>query len=248
MNGTWRNGRRILPSAALLLLLAPFAAMAAEPDAETRARLSKQVSKVFPELQLTSIRATPMAGLYELQLGTELLYMSEDGRFVLRGDLIDLQGRANLSEARRGELRAERLRNIPPQDLIEFSPPHPRHFIYVFTDVNCGYCRRLHREVPELNRRGIGVRYLAFPVIGDAEKTRRIMESIWCAQDRREALTLAKSGRAVESRRCDNPVSRHLEIGRGFGVRGTPAIYLQNGQELPGYLSPPELERYLQGS
>jgi len=227
-----------------VLLSAPAAAQ--ELDELQRSIIVESVSQVFDDVSISRISATALPGIYEVQLGTEILYVTADGRFALRGDLLDLEQRRNLSEDRRAELRATALRKVPATDLIEFAAPRERHRIYVFTDVNCGYCQRMHRDMPELHRRGISVRYLAFPVIGNARVAYRDMEAVWCADDRQEALTRAKAGGRVEPRRCASPVNRQYELGRSFGIQGTPAIYLENGRGLPGYLTPQQMMQYLE--
>ncbi len=223
----------------LVLVCTAVSVGAAEPDAALRARLEAVAAPLADGQSVDSIRGTPIPDLYELQYGTEFIYISGDGRHALTGgDLLDLEGRRNLSEQRRNEFRARALHGIPPEELIEFAPARTRHVLYVFTDVNCGYCRKLHRDVPELNRRGVAVRYLAYPVIGDPEQARRSMESVWCAKDRHAALTQAKSGESVAEQSCSNPVGRHTRLGRQFGITGTPAMYMENGRELPGYMPP----------
>ena len=222
-----------------VLLCTAVSVGAAEPDAALRARLEAVVARVTDGQSIDSIRETPIPDLYELQYGTEFIYISGDGRHALTGgDLLDLEARKNLSEQHRDEFRARALHGVPPEELIEFAPEQPRYVLYVFTDVNCGYCRKLHQSVPELNRRGVAVRYLAYPVIGAPERARKSMESVWCAKDRRAALTQAKSGKPVAEQSCSNPVGRHTRLGRQFGISGTPAMYTENGRELPGYMPP----------
>lgn len=237
---------RYLPA---LIALWPMAAAAGdELSAELRARLERVAGEVTNGQPADDIRATPIPDLYEMQYGTEFIYITSDGRYVLTGaDLLDLKKRENLSERSRNHYRASSLHAIPPEEFIEFAPPRPRHVLYVFTDVNCGYCRRLHRDMPELNRRGIAVRYLAYPVIGDPVEAKRVMESVWCAADRREALTKAKAGLQVAQESCASPVDKHTHLGRDFDISGTPAMYTQDGRELPGYLPPEQLIQRLGG-
>lgn len=214
-------------------------------SADVAERIRLGIGQALPDMVIHRIGNTPVSGLYEVQMGTDVFYVTGDGRYGLRGDLFDLQRQVNLSDMRRSALRAERLRRLSSRDWIEFSQLRTHHTLYVFTDVNCTYCRLMHRDIQELNRLGIGVRYLAYPVIGDPDQALRVMTSIWCADDRQQALTRAKQGGRVEERDCANPVAQQLALGQSFGVRGTPAIYLEDGRELPGYMQPRELLQYL---
>lgn len=235
----------ILPA---LIALWSAAGAAEELGAELRARLERIAGEVTNGQAADDIRATPIPNLYEMQYGTEFIYITGDGRYVLTGaDLLDLEERENLSERYRNHYRARSLYAIPPEEFIEFAPSRPRHVLYVFTDVNCGYCRRLHSDVPELNRNGVAVRYLAYPVIGDPVGAKRAMESVWCAADRRDALTKAKAGLEVAEASCASPVDKHTRLGRDFGITGTPAMYTEDGRELPGYLPPGRLIQALGG-
>ena len=204
-------------------------------------RLRKAVTNVFPDVEITHIKPAPIAGLYEVLLGTDIIYLSEDGRYILQGDLIDLGEKINLSEQERALARKQVLESIPASESIDFIPQNAQHTVYVFTDISCGYCQRFHRDVAELNSRGVAVRYLAYPRAGSDSAAFRDMESVWCATDRNEAVTLAKQGSPVAVAKCDNPVRRQYELGQEFGVRGTPAIYLENGREMPGYVPPDTL-------
>ncbi len=209
-------------------------------ETEQEKALKHIVGLVFPDLEVTRIKKSQIAGLYEVMLGPEVLYISNNGRYVLQGDIIDLQSRTNMSEVERAAARVQILKNIPEDETINFSPDNARHTIYVFTDITCGYCRQLHRDMPELNKNGVAIRYLAYPRAGMGSQPFKDMESIWCAEDKLDAMTAAKLRGAVKAARCDNPVKEQYELGKLMGIRGTPAIYLENGEDLPGYL-PPEL-------
>ena len=223
-----------------------FSAANADPDREEFLRkreefLRKAITDVFPDVEITRIKPAPVPGLYEVMLGTDMTYLSEDGRYILQGDLIDLGEKINLSEQERAGARGRVLASIPVSETVEFVAENARHTVYVFTDISCGYCRQFHRDMAELNSRGVAVRYLAFPRAGIDSDSFKEMESIWCAADPNEAMTLAKQGRPVKPAQCDNPVRRQYELGQTLGVSGTPAIYLENGQKVPGYVPPDDL-------
>lgn len=208
-------------------------------------KITRNLGKVFPDLEVTRIKESQIPGLYEVMMGPEVIYVSGDGQYLLRGDLFDLGQRKNLSEKEREMARVRILTSLPDKEYIEFAPKKTEHSIYVFTDITCGYCRRLHNDVPELNNLGIAVRYLAFPRAGVDSPTFRNMESVWCAKDPKQALTAAKRGERVKPVKCDNPVGKQFALGQAMGVRGTPAIYLENGKALPGYIPPQELLRII---
>ena len=211
----------------------------ADPDRDDLLR--EAISAVFPDEEITRIKPAPIPGLYEIMLGTDIIYMSEDGRYILQGDLVDLGKRINLSEQERAVARKKILESVPADETIDFAPLTTQHTVYVFTDITCGYCRRFHSDMAELNGNGVAVRYLAFPRAGIDSESFEDMESVWCAADQNTALTLAKQGNQVTPAQCDNPVKRQYELGQSLGVRGTPAIYLENGQEMPGYVPPDTL-------
>ena len=178
-------------------------------------------------------------------IGTDVIYMSHDGNYVLKGEILDLSNRRNITEDVLAENRVQLLNTISENEYIEFSPTLPENYIYVFTDVDCGYCRKLHRDVPELNSLGIAVRYLAYPRTGVDSAIGDEMRNVWCAEDRQKALTAAKNREQVQSRLCDAPIARHYALGKELGVRGTPAIFLENGIRVPGYIPPDEIYRQI---
>ncbi len=212
----------------------------ASPE-EVEQNIRATLQKFVPDEPVTRIRSTPFENMYEVVLGPNVIYMSGDGRYIFKGDLLDMNARENVSENERAEARKQIFAGLSQEQFIEFSPEQPRNIIYVFTDIDCGYCRRLHRDVEVLNENGLGVRYLAYPRGGIGSPAFDKMEAVWCADDRRQALTDAKNGREFTSKQCPNPVASEYELGQRFGVRGTPAIYTQDGEELSGYMPPDEL-------
>jgi thiol:disulfide interchange protein DsbC len=229
-------------SFAVLILMTIFSAVfAAEPPSADEDKIARTIHSLLPGETITGIKPTPIAGLYEVSMGPELIYMSADGRYIFRGDLMDMEARVNISEDARTESRRKILGSLTTNEFIEFSPEKPKRYIYVFTDVDCSYCRLLHGDVPVLNKHGVGVRYLAFPRCGVDSRTYETMQAIWCAEDLQKALTDAKNGVRITSKKCKNPVENEYLLGQKFGVRGTPGIYLDTGDELPGYVPPDKL-------
>ncbi|NNL99497.1 MAG: DsbC family protein [Gammaproteobacteria bacterium] len=211
--------------------------VSAADDAGLKARFAKQLEKVLPGVEVTSVAPGPIPGTYEVMMGHSLIYMSDDGRYAIRGDVYDLSAGRNLSDDRRSTSRGEALKALTADSYIEFGPAGAtENVIYVYTDIDCTYCRKLHTEVPALNEAGIAVRYLAFPRSGIPSESYDKAVSVWCAADKQSALTQAKAGAKLNMASCDNPVKTHYEMGGSMNVRGTPSIMLESGKEIGGYI------------
>lgn len=208
--------------------------------------LAARLAALAPGMEPDHVVETRMAGMYEVQFGSVIVYLSGDGRYMLRGDLIDLASRRNLTEEARESTRAETVGALGEASMIVFTPETVKHTVTVFTDVDCGYCARLHRQMADYNELGIEIRYTAFPRAGIGSPTYDKMVSVWCAADQHTAMTDAKAGRPIETTRCDNPVSGHYEAGQAIGVTGTPAMVLESGELIPGYVPPQELAARLE--
>lgn len=224
-----------------LLALVSSIALAADPDQSIRSTLTK----LQPDMPIEAIAESPMNGLYQVHLkGGRLLYASADGQFLMQGNLYQMKGDEAVNLTRQAESTgvAKEINAIPLSEMVVFSPKEPaKAHITVFTDTDCGYCQKLHSEVPELNRRGIEVRYLAFPRQGVGSHGYNTLVSVWCAKDRQEAMDSAKSREELPSAKCDNPVAKQYELGQMVGVNGTPSIILGNGEMIPGYQPAPQL-------
>jgi thiol:disulfide interchange protein DsbC len=202
-----------------------------------------------------SIHETPVPGLFEVLVGSDVIYVSKDGRYMVQGRMVDLVSREDLTEnsprlaeARKKEFkeRAEAIKKLGPDQMIVFAPEgKPTYTITVFTDIDCGYCRKLHGEIAGYNAEGIKVQYLFYPRAGEGSPSFAKAVSFWCADDRRTALTDAKAGKSIPDKTCPNPVKEHLELGEQMGVSGTPAIVLENGEMVPGYIPPKRLAAML---
>jgi thiol:disulfide interchange protein DsbC len=211
--------------------------------ADPRAAIVKKIDG----LKLEDVRMTPVDGVYEITRGSEISYASSDGRYVILGDMVDIDKDANLSENRRRTIRQRLIDTVPEAEMLVFSPKHPKYTITVFTDIDCGYCRRLHSQIAEYNRLGIRVRYLFYPRTGPDTDSWYKAEAVWCAPNRNEALTRAKNGETIKSPDChaNSIVARDYELGHKLAVEGTPAIFLASGEMLPGYAPPSQLAHYL---
>lgn len=215
-------------------------------EEQVPAPVTAAVETLLSGAQADSIQPSPLPGLYEVVVGPHVFYIGSDGRHMLRGDVIDIDSRVNLTDQRRGAARVGAVERISEDDMVVFGPQDAAHTVTVFTDVECGYCRKLHSEMADYNAAGIRVRYMAFPRAGLQSDVYDTMVSVWCADDRQAAMTAAKQGKSVETRNCNNPVSREYQLGRMLGISGTPTIILENGQMVPGYVPAVELEKMLE--
>ena len=221
-------------------------AAVAAPQTPLEAELAAVAAHV-PGAHVADLRTTPIPGIYEFRQGAELVYVTADGRYGFAGDLYRLADRNNLSDARRRELRLDLLRNVPESSMVVFAPATTKYTITVFTDVDCAYCRELHKQIAEYNRLGVKVRYLFFPRSGPNTSSWSKAEQVWCSADRREALTEAKRGVALTAAVCKpNAVADQYALGRAIGLTGTPGIVTESGELLPGYAPPDELLQELQ--
>ncbi len=236
--------RKITLSIALLALTwSQVASTASDVPAGAEALVTK-LKAIRPDLPIDAVHETPVAGIYGLELpdGT-VLYGTADGKHLIAGDMYALgDDLVNLTESRRAVHRRALIDDMPLDDMVVFSPAaRPKTSIYVFTDVDCGYCRKLHQEMADINALGIEVRYLAYPRAGVGSDSYRKIVSAWCAEDRRTALTDLKAGRTIPSKSCANPVAAQFDLGRQVGITGTPAIITEDGRLYPGYMPAAQL-------
>jgi len=232
---------RILAVAALGL--ASTLVLAAEPDQTIR----KTLQSLQPDLPIESISASPIQGLSEVHLkGGRVLYASTDGQFVVQGNIYQVKDGAatNLTEVAEASGVAKTINAIPASEMVVFpAQGETKAHITVFTDTTCPYCQKLHAEVPELQKRGIEVRYLAFPRQGPKSAGDQQLQAVWCSKDRQMAMTDMFHGKEIKAAQCANPVDKQFQLGQMVGVQGTPAIILANGQMLPGYQPAGELAK-----
>jgi thiol:disulfide interchange protein DsbC len=220
----------------------PVSNSASASKGDPRATIVKKIDG----LKLEDVRMTPVNGVFEITRGSDISYSSSDGRYVIIGDMIDLDSDANITENRRRGIRNGILASVPEAEMLVFSPKNPKYTITVFTDIDCGYCRRLHSQIAEYNRLGIRVRYLFYPRSGPDTESWHKAEAVWCAANRNDALTRAKNGEVIKSPKCSaDIVARDWELGHKLAVEGTPAIILPSGEMLGGYAPPPQLAQYL---
>ena len=205
-------------------------------EAEDIAKITERLEKLAPQDKPESIKPTAISGLYEVVFGSDIFYSSADGRFVLQGVLVDLDTNENLTETTRTDIRKGLMSKLNPSEMIVFPPKEkPRHTLTVFTDIDCGYCRKLHAEMDELNSYGIEVRYMMFPRTGLNTPSYQKAVNVWCAKDQQVSMTKAKAGESIPQANCDNPIASQFNLGQQLGVTGTPALLLDDGSLIPGY-------------
>ena len=210
---------------------------------KVRAKMNAMLEEIKPE----NVDRSPVDGWYTVHKGSIVAYVSEDGRYLLQGDLIDLDNQVNLSEQARSDARRQVLASIADDQTIMFSPADVKHTVTVFTDVDCTYCRKLHGQIDEYLAEGIEIRYMLYPRNGPASRSWSTSEDVWCASDRSVALTAAKLDRDFKTNKCDaSTISKHYMLGQNVGLSGTPAIVFDDGTMISGYLPPASLASRLQ--
>jgi len=198
--------------------------------------------------KVNSIADAPVDSLYQLNTERGIFYASKDGKYLMQARIYNIDaGMRDETEAAMSSIRVEGIKQFD-SDVIEFKAKNEKYVVNVFTDISCGYCRRLHEQMGEYNERGITVRYLAFPRAGLQGGTFNDMVSIWCAADQQEAMTQAKAGESVDLARCENSIAEQYRFGQKVGVNGTPFIVLPNGNLIPGYQPAAALLQTLQSA
>ena len=223
-------------TALIATIVLPISAIAAEDEAELETVRAK-VSGMFDMIDPGDIVASPVDGWYTVQKGSIVAYVSGDGRYLLQGDLIDLDRGVNLTELSRNDARRVLVASLKDEDSILFSPAEVKHSVTVFTDIDCTYCRKLHAEINAYMDQGIAVRYVLYPRNGKRSRAWTTSENVWCSNDRNNALTAAKLDREFQTSSCDaSMIARHYELGQQIGLTGTPAIVTEDGTLIGGYM------------
>lgn len=205
----------------------------------------KTIMSQFNGIKAENIQPSAIKGLYRVTLPPRVFYVSADGRYVVDGDVIDLSNRQNITREYRRKSLLGAIDAMGEDSMIVFSPKHPKHTVTVFTDIDCAYCRKLHNSIDEYNKLGIKIRYMAYPRAGIGSESYNKAVSTWCADDRKKALTRAKNDLPIESKTCDNPVAEEYQLGNMIGISGTPALVLESGRVIPGYVPPKQLAAIL---
>ena len=231
-----------LLGAAFNLTAAGVAASSSDP---VEAKIIAEFEKIG--LTATSVSESPVSGLYEVITDRGVLYGTADGKYLIQGTLLDLENKANLTEIALGKLRIEGIKQFE-DSMIVYPAKNEKHKVTIYTDITCGYCRKLHRELEDYLDAGITVQYLAYPRAGIPSKGFDDLQDIWCADDAAKALTDAKAGSEVKDvAACNKPLKEQFELGQRLGITGTPAIILEDGTLIPGYQPASQLKKVLDG-
>ena len=215
----------------------------AATDGAEKVRASLAV--LIPHLKVDSVTPSPIPGLYEVTFGNHIVYVTEDGKYLVQGRITNLETREPITELRERAFKKALLDRLDEKDMIVYGDEDLPYTVTVFTDIDCPYCRKLHSQVDQYNKEGIRIRYLAYPRAGPGSSSEKKAEAVWCAEDRKQAMTLAKSGGKVPYRKCDNPVREQYRLGQDLGITGTPALVLDDGEIIPGYVPPKQLRAAL---
>jgi thiol:disulfide interchange protein DsbC len=228
-----------------LFLATPVVGEPSQKDAEVQ-KVREGVGKILKRGKITSIETTGIDGLYEVMVGPQLYYVSADGRYLLSGNMYDIENREDLTSPKVSNAKAEAIEAIGKENMVVFEPQKTDHTVTVFTDIDCGYCQKLHDEIKDYNELGISVRYLMFPRAGVGSDSYEKAVTVLCSEDRNDAMTRSKAGEKLAKKECENPVDQHFELGKTLGVNGTPAIFLETGDMLPGYIPAKRLSAILE--
>lgn len=219
------------------VLLGALSMTASAEDAKVKAAIQSLV----PGATIDSIADAAIPGFYEVVVQGQIVYVSDDGKYLIQGSIFDIEGKTDLTETARADLRRDVLAAAPKDQRIAYPAENPKHVVTVFTDIDCGYCRRMHQQMAEYNKLGISVEYLFFPRAGIGSESWDKAVSVWCADDRAKALTDAKAGQTIDKKECSNPVDKDYALGQKIAVNGTPAVFAPDGTQLGGYLPPDQM-------
>lgn len=238
-----------------LFVIAPFA----NAEDKDLATVTAALNALMPKVKADSVAKSAIPGMYEAVYGAQVVYISADGRFMIEGDLYDMQRRVNLTEEKRQLGRVKAMDTIDEDSMIVFKSTagKAKYVITAFTDIDCGYCRKLHKEMKQYNDLGIEVRYVSYPRAGLKSPAYQKAVAVWCAKDRNEAMTEAKNGvkldqlqkiEQVADKTCKDPIAEHMKVANAVGVSGTPTLVMEDGSVLPGYVPAQRLLKILEDS
>jgi len=207
--------------------------------------VEQSIRSLAPGAESIAISETPIEGLLMVQIEGDIVYATADGKYLIQGRVLDIATREDLTEGAKAQLRRDLLAKVDTGSQITFAPDDPKYDLMVFTDIDCGYCRKLHAQIEEYNQQGIAIHYMAFPRAGIGSHSYDKAVSVWCAGNQQDAMTQAKLGAEPDPAQCDNPIDEQYELGRELGVTGTPSLVTSQGQMIPGYVPPEQLRARL---
>ena len=228
-----------------VLIVSLFGLVLSDVNAD-EAAIRQAMTKSMPSVKVDSVKPAVVKGLFEVLVGANIYYVSEDGKYLLQGRLVDVAARKDLTEAKLNVTRKLAIEKMGQANMIVFKPKITKYTVTIFTDIDCGYCRKLHSEIDKYLAQGITIQYLFFPRAGKGSDSYNKAVSVWCAEDRNVALTAAKKDQKLPEKTCDNPIDEHMQLAAEFDVKGTPMIISENGNVYPGYLPAKQLVEALE--
>ncbi len=232
--------KKIITIAALSLFGLTLSVAHADENA-----IREALGKSMPSVKVGTVKPSEINGLYEVTVGGNIVYVSGDGKYLIQGHLVDVVARTDLTEEKLSGTRKQALDNLGVDKMIVFKPKASKYTVSIFTDIDCGYCRKLHSEIDQYMAEGITIQYLFFPRAGKGSDSYQKAISVWCADDRKAALTAAKKGDTPPAKTCANPVDEHMQLAEEFEVKGTPMMVTEKGNIFPGYLPAKQLAEAL---
>jgi len=233
--------RKLIKIAAVSLLVLSGSIVSANENT-----IREAMVKSMPTMKIDSVKQSEVKGLYEVVVGANIFYVSEDGKYLIQGHLVDVVARKDLTEDKLNGTRKQAIEKLGKANMIIFKPKISKYTVTIFTDIDCGYCRKLHSEIDQYLAQGITIQYLFFPRAGKGSESYDKAISVWCAADRNAALTAAKKDQNLPAKTCDNPIDKHMQLAADFDVKGTPMIISENGNVYPGYLPAKQLVEALE--
>jgi len=228
-----------------VLIVSLFGLVLSDVNAD-EAAIRQAMSTSMPSVKVDSVKPAVVKGLFEVVVGANIYYVSEDGKYLLQGRLVDVAARKDLTEEKLNVTRKLAIEKMGQANMIVFKPKITKYTVTIFTDIDCGYCRKLHSEIDQYLAQGITIQYLFFPRAGKGSDSYNKAVSVWCAEDRNAALTAAKKDQKLPEKTCDNPIDKHMQLAAEFDVKGTPMIISENGNVYPGYLPAKQLVEALE--
>ncbi|MDI1276865.1 DsbC family protein [Methylobacter sp.] len=232
--------KKVIKIAALSLLGLTLSVAHADENA-----IRQALTKSMPSVKVGSVKPSEINGLYEVTVGGNIFYVSDDGKYLVQGHLVDVAARVDLTEEKLSGVRKQAIEKLGLDKMIVFKPKESKYTVSIFTDIDCGYCRKLHSEIDQYMAQGITIQYLFFPRAGKGSDSYHKAVSVWCADDRKAALTAAKKGDTPPAKTCVNPIDEHMQLAEDFEVKGTPMIVTEKGNIFPGYLPAKQLAEAL---
>ncbi len=232
--------KKFIKIAALSLLGLTLSVAHADENA-----IRQALTKSMPSVKVGSVKPSEISGLYEVTVGGNIFYVSDDGKYLVQGHLVDVAARVDLTEEKLSGVRKQAIEKLGLDKMIVFKPKESKYTVSIFTDIDCGYCRKLHSEIDQYMAEGITIQYLFFPRAGKGSDSYHKAVSVWCADDRKAALTAAKKGDTPPAKTCTNPIDEHMQLAEDFEVKGTPMMVTEKGNIFPGYLPAKQLAEAL---